>query len=782
MIKHSAPSRTNAEMSDLPIARLDAQDVEQSLPIREYLEQNGCAVIMNRKPAIAPEYHIMSGDELFVQSNLASLPEKSSKLFVVLFLGRRSSVPDSLLSSGVKIAVITGQRISTRETHELFAYFFTDDKNIYYFHTDTPPIMEVKKIEKPEIPGEVHKKTGHTIFLRFSMVVAGIVIAPIFWYLISLSMIVVAQWYGISAIRTGDTSRFEVVARVTDFWLRQGRGTLTVIGFPILYFGNESFIRSQERILSIAGDLSLAQTKAAQLITRSALVTPLLFAKPDEPRPSDVSLAVSLDTLRLELAGLTNSLELATAQLHILAGDIHVPFAKTNVKNLTNRVESQITQALTQIATIHNLLTVYRTAGGFDEKKTYLIILQNSMELRPTGGFIGSIATLGIEDGVMETPVVQDVYALDGQLKGHVDPPGPIKELLGQEHWYLRDSNWDPDFTVSGERAAWFYEKETGVAVDGVIAIATPLLTGLLDVTGPLHLPDYNDRITKENFFGKSLFYTKADFFPGSTQKKDFLGSVVVALISRLTSELTDEVPALARVVGRALASGDIQFWFPQRQTQAIIKQAGWAGEVIRPETCESSTPPCMVERVAVVESNMGVNKVNAFVKRLVKSRVDVGEDGGVDGTIALTYQNTSTDDALLSGGGVYLSYTRVYLAGDTRVGSVRIDGEEVPYSATTENGSTIIGFAFTVPPGMERTVTITYRRGVLLVFTNNESTFAVSIRKQPGMIDTNLDLAVRYPAGWNSQTATGLLANAREARYNTTLDSTKTYSITFRR
>ena len=71
----------------------------------------------------------------------------------------------------------------------------------------------------------------------------------------------------------------------------------------------------------------------------------------------------------------------------------------------------------------------------------------------------------------MDPPQIQDVHVVDGQLKGHVDPPTPIKELLEQEHWYLRDSNWNPDFTISGEKAAWFYEKETGLKVDGVIAV-----------------------------------------------------------------------------------------------------------------------------------------------------------------------------------------------------------------------------------------------------------------------------------------------------------------------
>lgn len=785
MNKPNAPSRTNAERIDLPIARLDTQDAEQSLPIRQYLEQNGVAVVVGRKPAIGEEYHIICGDAAFVQATLASPEQKTTKLFVVLFLGNNTTIPESLEGTQAKVAAITGYSLSTRDTRQLFAYFFTGGENIYYLKNDERPadrvthIMAVEKKKKKEI-GRTDNKRG---VLNISLVALSMLIAPTLWYLMSLGIIAAVQWYGVSALKKGDASQAATMAGLTAYWLGQGKGALAVIGVPARLFGQGARIRSEERVLSVIGDVAQAQTKAARLVTQGTLVVPRLFARREEAGESEVSLAVAIDRMRLELDGLTNDLGLAGAELGIIASDTHVPFTISGIKNLVSRVQTEIDAALREAETLQSLMTLYRAAGGFDEKKTYLILLQNSMELRPTGGFIGSIAIVTIEDGIMETPFVQDVYALDGQLKGHVDPPGPIAELLKQEHWYLRDSNWDPDFAVSGEKARWFYEKETAGKVDGVIAISSPLLTDLLGVTGPLDLPDYNDRITKENFFGKSLFYTKADFFPGSTQKKDFLGSVGVALISRITSDSPGSAPGLVRVVGRALEAGDIQFWFPDRQGQIVVEQAGWAGAVIRKEPCEAASLPCMVERIAVVESNMGVNKVNAFIKRSVKSRVDVGQDGGVDGTVALTYQNTSTDDAALTGGGVYLSYARMYLAADALVRSVLIDGVEAPYTATTENGSTIVGLAFTVPPGGEKTVTILYRRGMALHFVNNESLVVVSIRKQPGMINTNLDLAVGYPVGWSlKDVSPGLLANAREARYNTTLDQTKTVVVRFRK
>ena len=68
------------------------------------------------------------------------------------------------------------------------------------------------------------------------------------------------------------------------------------------------------------------------------------------------------------------------------------------------------------------------------------------MELRPTGGFIGSYAIMTFDKGRLAEIVVNDVYTADGQLKGHVDPPEPIRKYLGEGGWFLRDSNWDPDF------------------------------------------------------------------------------------------------------------------------------------------------------------------------------------------------------------------------------------------------------------------------------------------------------------------------------------------------
>lgn len=741
-MRHSVPS-------DLPIARLDPQDLEQALPIREYLEQNGVAVVVGRKPAIREAYHIVCGEPDFVKDTIEQTGKISGKLFIVLFLSNRHTIPEKLSETHAKIAAVSGKTLSARDVPAIFAHFFTGDEPVLSLDTKTQPMVEIRPVEeKPERKRPVGKKPRK----KYLMVLPALFVVPVVWYVVSLVMIAAVQWYALSAANRGDVSKFSTAAPLTRYWAEQGRATLALIGIPVRHLGGAPVVRNQERILSIATDVANAQDQGAALVRESGRLAASLFGHAE---PSEAP-AIVLDRTRLALERVADSLGLIVAQLRtIQAGRGQPP---------VDRLAGKINQLLTSIGNVRSLLALYRAAGGFDEKKTYLLLFQNSMELRPTGGFIGSVAIVTMENGVIAPPVVQDVYALDGQLKGHVDPPVPIREVLQQEHWYLRDSNWDPDFAVSGEKAAWFYEKETGQTVDGVIGITTNFLSGLLDVTGPVDLPDYNDRITKDNFFGKSLFYTKADFFPGSTQKKDFLGSLTTALLAAFTRLSANDAAPMVRVLVRSLTAGEIQVWFADPVAQSIARQALWSGELDTPVACALGEDPCALERITLVEANLGINKVNPYVNRSMRLRIDVDRDGALGATVAVTYKNSASGEGALGSGGTYLNYLRLFVPPDALVISTRLDGSDVPMKSGAEGDHMVTAVAFTVPPGETRTLEISYRRPMP---GTTSKTLALIVRKQPGVGDTPLDV---------------LIANGELVRYNTVLDQTKTFVVNVRK
>ena len=230
-------------------------------------------------------------------------------------------------------------------------------------------------------------------------------------------------------------------------------------------------------------------------------------------------------------------------------------FPKEKYLQLLSSFESRLT-VVNQVLPLAQKIFAPQTA------KTYLLLFQNNMELRPTGGFIGSFALLTINSGKIIEFKILDVYDADGQLKGHVDPPYPIRKILNQPNWFLRDSNFDPDFAKSAVQAAWFLQKELGKSVDGVIAVNAFFLQNLLKVTGPLDLPDFNNEVVSaDNFFSKSEVYIQKDFFPGSAQKKDFLTAVSSAMQLKLISDKNLSWMELMIAVKNALDEKNILLW-----------------------------------------------------------------------------------------------------------------------------------------------------------------------------------------------------------------------------
>src|SRR5690606_33507225 len=173
---------------------------------------------------------------------------------------------------------------------------------------------------------------------------------------------------------------------------------------------------------------------------------------------------------------------------------------------------------------------------GFDETKTYLFLLQNNHELRPTGGFIGTYGILKLRNGSIQQLITDNIYNLDRAFEDDTETltpqqvvnrpsPEPLQKYLEQRQLGLRDANWDPDFPSTARFAIDFYNQEVVAArdiekqiflrdpkntesdfksrflaesFDGVIAMTPEIIENLLKITGPVVVDGI--RFTDENF------------------------------------------------------------------------------------------------------------------------------------------------------------------------------------------------------------------------------------------------------------------------------------------
>jgi hypothetical protein len=330
---------------------------------------------------------------------------------------------------------------------------------------------------------------------------------PSIWYVICLGISGTTLFISAINLENGNTNVSKTFVQISSYWQTQTTETLTIAKIPARLVFRERIFLTQDQILSFMNDATGAITSANVLADTGRNfvknITGQLFGANGQAQTT----ATVVDEFKTQLPYIHDRLGLASAQLKYLISVNAFPISIKPIGRRATVLLAQLDVARGEVGLLENLLTLYASAAGFDSGKTYLILLQNSTELRPTGGFIGSMALATVHGGFIKDLKVEDVYTADGQLKGHADPPKPISEILGQEHWYLRDSNWDPDFSQSGKTAAWFYQKETNTAVDGVIAVSSPFLIDILKATGPITLADYNDQITADNFYGKSLYY-----------------------------------------------------------------------------------------------------------------------------------------------------------------------------------------------------------------------------------------------------------------------------------
>lgn len=404
---------------------------------------------------------------------------------------------------------------------------------------------------------------------------------------------------------------------------------------------------------------------------------------------------------------------------------------------------------------------------GKDKPAVYLLVFQNNMELRPSGGFIGSLAIVTFDGGRLSDVNVQDVYSLDGQLKGHVEPPEPIKSHLGEANWYLRDSNWDPDFPTSASRAEWFLGKEIGQSVDGVISLDLEAAKSILRVTGPITLKDYEVVLTPENLYEKTQSEVEESFFPGSIKKASFLTALARQLLDETLSLPREKDISLGKSLVDNLEERHIQIFLHRKEAQRAISGLGYDGSFQTP----SCLGNCYPDFVGLVEANVGVNKANYFIKRTLAMEVNA-EGETFNRKLVVTYQNSANSALGLSGR--YKAYVRVVIPPGSEVGEPLVgQGQDVSsLSPDIEDtgGKREVGGLLEVMPGQTKSLTFSWSGKNSLTF-DQKGEYRLYWRKQAGTDKDPATLTLVLPKNTSSTPSSGAFLTKDGAFvYNTTL------------
>lgn len=428
-------------------------------------------------------------------------------------------------------------------------------------------------------------------------------------------------------------------------------------------------------------------------------------------------------------------------------------------------IPSSINQRLSDVVKISSAtIDFWPDIFGFNGQKTYLLLFQNNMELRPGGGFIGSYGILTLDKGKIQNFKIYDVYDADGQLKAHVEPPFPIRRHLPSVHWYLRDSNFNIDFSKGAVASAIFLNSEMHQPVDGVIGVDLSFIKNLLLIAGPVIVSDYRETVSADNFYQITQSHVEKDFFPGSTQKKDFLRSFYNSLQLSLNENKQISYLSLFNTLANSIYEKHVLFAFNNPNKQALFAVNGWSSALIDDRKNKDDS---INDFIGINEANLGANKVNYFITRSLSQKVNILDDGTVSEDLTIAIKNTAEKNTSTKGN--YKNYLRIIVPFNTELKKIIIDAKEqkiinavvdpavyekknfippvgLEVYKEEQGKNTIYGFLVNLDAQDLRTIQIQYNLDEKLDLSSKQTNYSLKIFKQPGVDLFPYEFSLHYP------------------------------------
>jgi len=344
--------------------------------------------------------------------------------------------------------------------------------------------------------------------------------------------------------------------------------------------------------------------------------------------------------------------------------------------SLGDVLEGQLEPILDLSSSLAGAPRVLGEIFGIDgETRRYLVLGQTSDELRAAGGFTSSAWLITFDSGRMVENEYINIVTIE-DLDSLADYPIAHEALrlhMNAGRMYMRDVGWDPNFPTVGRLAADLYEINRDVTVDGIISVTQWSFVDLVSALGSIE-------IESRNVGGDEILST---IVAGTDDAgTGFLSSVFKSLLASMTGEaLSTKSIDVISTLSSLFESKDLMIFSTDSEIQSLIEDIGWGGAL-------SSARD---DRLAIVDSNVGWNKVDGQIDRKYSYRVNLSDLDQPKAELRLEYSNNSeggSDSCAVQihvGGlyrdlvnGCYWNYLRIYVANGAELSS----SESMPLEA----------------------------------------------------------------------------------------------------
>ncbi len=360
----------------------------------------------------------------------------------------------------------------------------------------------------------------------------------------------------------------------------------------------------------------------------------------------------------------------------------------------------------------------YATMGA-EEPIRYLVLFQNPAELRPTGGFVGTVARVELHRGQITEYEFLDVYEVAedyADQDGHrVRAPWPIREYIRSDHLQFQDANWWPHFPESATLLMEMAEAAGWPELDGVVSVQPETVQDLIAVTGPITVDVDGDmrEITSENLHDEAERQRRIMREGGDAET---LHKEVIELISEiLVDELADgdryDLIESVFLLFDRLDIRDMQVYHRDEDVQAFVEDRDWAG-LARPQ---QDTPT-----VSSIFANITGLKTSLAMQPAINLQILESDTAGMlEGILTVALEHRGQED----GDPFYEGFQRWWVDLDLPEGSSVV--QTLPDPSSDPDASDGGAYIVNLPVG---------EREEIVIRLSMPDTDRLLFRRQPGL------------------------------------------------
>lgn len=617
----------------------------------------------------------------------------------------------------------------------------------------------------------IKKRITRLNWLLLVILVLGVVTAIVMGTLvlaINARNEVYDAWQGVDRVMTSINNKPGTELTLTDFDLLQ----LSINDLTSSLANARSQVSFLRRLAFLSADLetSLDSMDAAYDLTLAArdVLTGL------QPAISYLTEGEDDQTVTVEFSSGERTVELLSlGRSRFLSAERHLAAAKAKIDSMNlAEVSPDLLVTVDSLSRFHSKINDYNSllldspellseALGLTETKTYLILSQNSDELRPSGGYISTYGWMTVRKGRVE----------DFEYYPRTDTtPKPPDASLGSEldipDWWIPystpvhaawDGSWYVDFPSTAELAAWYYDngRNPHAPVDGVISVDIAgfeyFLEGLGGVT--VQFQGETDTVTSESF--RDVIYD----IRTEGEHKAFLAVVYHQILNDWQAADNEQNAELRRVVLQALQEKHIMVHFTDDSLNEAFSVLGWSG---------TQKPAVDRDYLLVADANVGANKSNSSINRQLIYDVEILPDGSLNSRLSVGYDysaRTAENDPAVRPEHYrdinYYSIQQVFVPANSTLintNNSSFETEVVESDTHTE----FVTFMHVDYDDTERLV-FSYETPVVVESFGNYRRYKLQLQKQPGMRAEPVNVQVRLPAS----ASTIHISPSPDARYN---------------